>query len=73
MSWTVVTRDVFVTHVCRVIRFIPLQGWISIQISATPLEMGDGLLAAFKRRMFQLHIMLYDNFMDDIDYFIVKA
>jgi hypothetical protein len=35
--------------------------------------MGDGLLAAFKRRVFQLHIMLYDNFMDDIDYFIVKA
>jgi hypothetical protein len=36
-------------------------------------KMGDGLFAAFKRRLIQLHIKLYDNFMDDIDYLVVKA
>jgi hypothetical protein len=35
--------------VCCVIRFIPLQGWLLIPISATPSDMGDGLFGVFKR------------------------
>jgi hypothetical protein len=27
-SWTVATRVAFVAHMCRVVRFIPLQGWL---------------------------------------------
>jgi hypothetical protein len=69
----VATHGVFVTLECRVVRFYPLQGCISISISATPLEMGDGLIAVFKRRKFDFILCYYDNYMDDIDYFVVKA
>jgi hypothetical protein len=36
-------------HVCRVVKFLPLQGVLLIQISMTPSEMGDGLIVVFKR------------------------
>jgi hypothetical protein len=35
--------------------------------------MVDGLLAAFRCRNVQLHIMLDDNFMDEIGYFLVMV
>jgi hypothetical protein len=35
--------------------------------------MGDDLITESKCRNVQLHIMLYDNFMDEIDYFVVKV
>jgi hypothetical protein len=44
----VATRGAFMAHVCCVARLFALQGCISIQISATPSEMGDGLFAASK-------------------------
>jgi hypothetical protein len=48
-SWTVATRGVLRAYVCHVVRFIPLQGWLLIQISPTPSDMGDGLFTAPKR------------------------
>jgi hypothetical protein len=47
-SWTVTTRGDFVTHVCRVVRFYPLQGVLLIRISVTSSEIGDSLLTASK-------------------------
>jgi hypothetical protein len=44
-----------------------------IIISATPSEMGDDLIVVFKRRIIQLHKMLYDNFMDENDYIVVMV
>jgi hypothetical protein len=35
--------------------------------------MGDGLIAVFKRRMFKLHIMLDENFMNVDDYLVVMT
>jgi hypothetical protein len=52
------TCAAFMDRVCRDIRFVPLQGSLPIQVSATPSKMGDGLLAAFKRRIIQLHIIV---------------
>jgi hypothetical protein len=34
-SWIIATRGALRAYVCRVVRFIPLQGWLLIQISAT--------------------------------------
>jgi hypothetical protein len=35
------TRGAFVAHVCPVVMLFSLQGWLLIQISVTPSEMGD--------------------------------
>jgi hypothetical protein len=35
-SWTIATRGTLLAYVCRVVRFIPLQGWKMIQIPTTP-------------------------------------
>jgi hypothetical protein len=35
--------------------------------------MGDGLLTTFKCRKFNFILCCYDNYMDVIDYFVVKA
>jgi hypothetical protein len=35
------TRGAFVAHVCHVVRFYALEGVLLIQISATPLDMGE--------------------------------
>jgi hypothetical protein len=48
VSWTITTRGALVGRVCHVVRFIPLQGWLLIWISVTPLDMGDGLFAESK-------------------------
>jgi hypothetical protein len=39
----------------------------------TPSQMGDGLNVVFKRRKFNFILCYYDNYMDDIDYFVVKT
>jgi hypothetical protein len=36
-------------------------------------KIGDCLIAVFKRRIIQLHKMLYDNFLDENDYFVVMV
>jgi hypothetical protein len=56
-SWTVATHGAFLACMCRVIRFIPLQGWLLIQISVTPSDMRDGLFAASKRRIINFIIL----------------
>jgi hypothetical protein len=56
-SWTIATRVAYVAHMCRVVRFIPLQGWLLIQISVTPSDMGGGLFAVFKRRIINFIIL----------------
>jgi hypothetical protein len=56
-SWIVATRVAFVAHVCRIVRFIPLQGWLLIRISTTPSNMGDDLFAVFKRRIVNFIIL----------------
>jgi hypothetical protein len=67
MSWTVATRGALQAYMCRVVRFIPLQGWLLIRISATPSDMGDGLFAAPKRSN-STFIMLYLYHEMDIHY-----
>jgi hypothetical protein len=56
-SWTIATCGALWACVCRVVRFIPLQGWLLIQISTTPSDMGDGLFAESKRRIINFIIM----------------
>jgi hypothetical protein len=51
MSWTIATRGALRACVCHVVRLVPLQGWLLIQISTTPSDMGDGLFTAPKRRI----------------------
>jgi hypothetical protein len=51
-SWTVATRGALLARVCRVVRFISLQGWLLIQISVTPSEMGDACLMHLNIEMF---------------------
>jgi hypothetical protein len=58
------------THVCRVVRLFPLQGVLLIQISASPLEMGDGLLATSKHSN-STFIMLYLYHEMDVYYLVV--
>jgi hypothetical protein len=70
VSWTVATIGALLACMCRVVRFIPLQGWLQIQISMTPSDMGDGLFAAPKRSNYTC-IMLYLVHDMDIDYLIV--
>ncbi len=41
-----------------------------IRISVTPSKMGDGLTAVFKHSN-STPLCCYENFMDDIDYFVV--
>jgi hypothetical protein len=48
MSWIVATHGALRAYVCHVVRCIPLQGWLLIQISMTPSNMGDGLFDVFK-------------------------
>jgi hypothetical protein len=69
---TVATRGAFVAHVCRVVRLFPLQGCISIRISMTTSEMGDGLIAESKRSNFNF-IFCDDNYRDGDDYFVVMV
>jgi hypothetical protein len=39
----------------------------------TPSEMGDDLIAEFKRRKLNFILCCYNNYMDVIEYFVVKA
>jgi hypothetical protein len=55
---------------CRVVRLLPLQSCISIRISVTPSEMGDGLLTASKRGN-STFIILYLCHEMDVDYLVV--
>jgi hypothetical protein len=66
------THGAFVAHVCHVVRLFPLQGCILIRISATPSDMGDGLIAESKHRIINF-ILFYDNYMDGDDYFVVMV
>jgi hypothetical protein len=70
MPWTVATPGALLAHVCRVVRFIPLHGWLLIWISVTPSDMGDGLFAAPKHSN-STFIMLYLVHDMDIDYLVV--
>jgi hypothetical protein len=56
-SWIVATRGAVLAYVCRVVKFIPLQGWVLIRIYATPSDMGDALFAASKHRIINFVIM----------------
>jgi hypothetical protein len=70
VSWMVATRRALLACVCRVVKFIPLQGWVLIRISMTPLDMGDGLFSAPKCSNSSF-TMLYLVQGMDIDYLIV--
>jgi uncharacterized membrane protein len=59
-----------VAHVCYVVRFIPLQGWLVTQISVTFSDMGDGLFTESKGSNYTF-IMLYLVHETDIDYLVV--
>jgi hypothetical protein len=48
-SWTMATHSALQAYACHLVRFIPLQGWLLMQISVTPSDMGDGLFATPKR------------------------
>jgi hypothetical protein len=48
VSWTIATRGVLRACVCHVVRFVPLQSWLFIQISVTPSDMGDVLFVTPK-------------------------
>jgi hypothetical protein len=69
----VATRGAFVAHVCHVVRFLPLQGCILIQIPVTPSEMGYSCSLIPNVEMFKLCLMMYDNFKNVDDYFVVMA
>jgi hypothetical protein len=69
-SWTVATRGALRAYMCHIVRFIPLQGWLLIQISMTPSDMGDGLFAESKRSN-STFIMLYLYHEMVIDYLVV--
>jgi hypothetical protein len=70
-SWMVATGGALLACVCHVVRFIPLQGWLLIQISMTPLDMGDGLFTMFKRSN-STFIMLYIYHEMDVDNLVVE-
>jgi hypothetical protein len=57
VSWIIATRDALLACVCHVLRFIHLQGWLLIRISATPSDMVDGLFVASKCRIINFRIM----------------
>jgi hypothetical protein len=50
-SWIISTHGALWAYMCRVVRFITLQGWLLIWISATPSDMGDCLFTESKRRI----------------------
>jgi hypothetical protein len=50
-----------------------LQGGLLIQISVTPLDMGDACSSSPNVEMFKLHLMMYDNFKNVNDYLVVMA
>jgi hypothetical protein len=64
-AWIVATRGALLVCVCHVVRFIPLQGWLSFRISMTPLDMGDALFAVFKRRIINFKILWWQLYEDD--------
>jgi hypothetical protein len=51
--------------------FIPSKVY-TIQISVTPLEMDDGLIVVFKHSN-STSLYCCDNYIDDVDYFVVMA
>jgi hypothetical protein len=55
-SWIVATRGTRLACMYHVVRFLCLQSSLLIQISVTPLDMGDGLFAKSKRRTFNFVI-----------------
>jgi hypothetical protein len=57
LLWIVATPGALLACVCRVVRFIPLQCWLLIRISATPSDMGDGLFTTFKHRIINFIIL----------------
>jgi hypothetical protein len=58
MSWIVATLGALLGWVWRVVKFIPLQGWLLIRISATPSDMGDGFFAKSKRSNYTFIMLL---------------
>jgi hypothetical protein len=56
-SWIVATRGALWAYMCRVVRFIPLQGWLLIWISVTPSDIVDGLFIESKCRIINFIIM----------------
>jgi hypothetical protein len=60
-AWKTCTRVrwalILLAYACRVVRFIPLQGWLLIQFSVTPSDMGDGLFVVFKHRIINFIIL----------------
>jgi hypothetical protein len=70
-SWDIATHGAPTTHRCRVVRFIPMQGWLSTRISVTPSEMGDALIAMSKRSnsTFKMLYLIHEM---DVDYLVVK-
>jgi hypothetical protein len=44
-----------------------------IQISVTPLNMGNACSSSLNVEMFKFHLMMYDNFKNVDDYFVVMA
>jgi hypothetical protein len=68
----VASHGVFVNHVCRVVRFFPLQCCKLIRISTTLLDMSEDLSLCSKE-VIQLHYVCYKNYKDDVDYFVVMA
>jgi hypothetical protein len=66
------TRGVFMTLECRVVRWLPLQGCKLARVSATLLNMSEScLLQSFRSNSTSYYC--YDNYMDDVGYFIVMA
>jgi hypothetical protein len=66
------SRGVFVTHECHVVRFIPCKVVTDSNLRDT-LRNGDDLIAEFKRRKLNFILCCYNNYMDVIEYFVVKA
>jgi hypothetical protein len=51
----------------------PLARSLLIIISTTPSKIGDACLPSPNVEMFKLHLMMYDNFKNVDDYFVVMA
>jgi hypothetical protein len=56
-SWIVATCCALLSCVCRVVRFIPLQCWLLIQISVTLSDISDGLFAKSNCRIINFIIL----------------
>jgi hypothetical protein len=59
-SWIVATRGSLRACVCHIVRFVPLQGWLLMRISATLSEMSDGMFAAPKRCIINFIILWWE-------------